>query len=124
VADSRNDGKADERDDFWDVDKLVPKRKGTTSSPFVSSDPVVDVDLPSPSLSTSSYSQEEKKLNITRSQSGTMEEESYSPEGATLIKRVTVKRYIDRYDFYDNFRKAALIYFDYKTPKSDFVEFF
>ena len=41
-----------------------------------------------------------------------------------MIKRVTIKRAIDKYDFYGNFRKAALIYFDYKVSKCEFLPFY
>ena len=58
-----------------------------------------------------------------KSQSRT-EEHSYVPERQGLIKRVIIKRYVDKYDFYGNFRKAALIYYDYKMPKCDFTPFY
>ena len=47
-----------------------------------------------------------------------------SDERGGLIKRVTVKRRVDKYDFYESFRKAALLYYDYYTDKCDFAEFY
>jgi len=52
------------------------------------------------------------------------DDETYVPEGYGLIRRVTVRRLRDRYDFYDNFRRAALLYFDCRGENCDFVPFY
>ena len=109
-----------ERDDFWDLDKLVPKKK-PSAFPFKTVSQVSEHTVPGSDTPPS----EERKLSFgtMKSQSRT-EEQSYVPERQGLIKRITIKRYVDKYDFYGNFRKAALIYYDYKMPKCDFTPFY
>lgn len=118
MSDNRND-----RDDFWDLDKLLPPKR-STMSPFATQSPIKNVDIPSsPSVSREDGSLERR---ITDRQSAFVmsEGESYSPEHHDFIKRVTVRRRLDKYDFYESFRKAAIIYFDYYTKKCDFVKFY
>ena len=108
-----------ERDDFWDIDKLVPRKK-TVVSPFVSRSTLKDHNVPGERAEKSA----DTKLSFTAMRSETTSvDETYSP-AHELIKRVTIKKYVDKYDFYDNFRKSALLYFDYKTEKCDFVPFY
>ena len=97
-----------ERDDFWDIEKLVPKKK-STSSPFLTRNVLTDYTV----KGEEKASDNERKLTFEplRRAEFTPEDSSYVPNGG-LIKRVTIKRYADKYDFYGNFRKAALIYYD------------
>ena len=117
-----------DRDDFWDISKLVPKKRGSLSH-FVSSDPVRDFTKAEKGAVTTPHTERtdaDRKLSLNEAR-GTRSEESetYTPEGDSLIKRVTVRHFIDRYDFYDNFRKSALIYYDYNpTAKAEFVQFY
>ncbi len=113
-------------DDFWDVSKLVPKKK-TTASRFSANEKISDVILDS--CENKKYSSDDKKLNFSLYQmsdktESSLKEYSYVPSFAKLIRKVTIKPSVDRFDFYDTFRKAALIYFDYKCPKCDFVPFY
>ncbi len=116
---------ADKYDDFWDVSKLVPKKTQRSIGQFATEPKVMDVviggDEDSGSsvrnISFDSYKAADEKLQ-------TRPEVTYSPEGHTLIRSVTVKPSVDRFDFYDTFRKAALIYYDYKCARSDFVPFY
>ncbi len=127
----------DKKDDFWDIDKLVPKKRASLS-PFVSSDPVRNYEAPVPeekkpvgsdgdgAVDGKGYTPEQRSLNIEGSK-GTRASEAftYIPDNMGLIKSVTVRHFIDRYDFYDNFRKSALIYYDYRpTAKAEFAPFF
>lgn len=106
-------------DDFWNIDMLIPKKKKQLSSfsasPVTVSHTVEGKDAP--------IREDRTRLTATVGMRSTADE-SYVPEGYGLIRRVTVKRYTDRYDFYDNFRKAALLYFDHKGEKCDFVPFY
>lgn len=107
------------RDDFWDIDKLVPKKK-TAMSPF-STPTLVTYEISGVQENSSG----ERKLTVLKDDSPTAaEERSYIPKDHGLIKRVTIRRAADKFDFYGNFRKAALIYYDYKTPKCDFVPYY
>ncbi len=120
----------DDRDDFWDVSKLVPKKRlpltQFSSSPKVRDISVSDVISDEAERKPSS---DERKIDFSLYESASdgrekREERSYTPTGNSLIKRVTIKPSLDRFDFYDTFRKAALIYYDYKCPRCDFVPFY
>ncbi len=110
-------------DDFWDIDKLVPRRSSSLS-PFATREAVTGYEAPVPKVDQTELPQrtnEERSLNFGVRES---EAESYTPSAMGLIKCVTVKRFIDKYDFYDSFRRSALLYFDYKTAKCEFAQFY
>ncbi|MBR2465839.1 MAG: TerB N-terminal domain-containing protein [Clostridia bacterium] len=120
-------GSFDEKDDFWDIEKLIPKKKSTLR-PFATK-PVTTVYEPDSQKPSDAVSGEASDRRLTFQKSEEVEnlplaDESYVPDGNRLIKRVTVKRTNDKYDFYGNFRKAALVYYDHKTEKCDYVPFF
>ena len=113
------------RDDFWDIEKLVPKKRSSLR-PFAtevrvsehSSSPAIDE-------SAATRAPSDRRLSFGESIGNKQAESaSYIPSGGGLIKCVTVKKYIDKYDFYDSFRKGALLYFDYNAPKCDFAQFY
>ncbi len=146
-----------DRDDFWDIDKLVPKKRGRLS-PFASSSPARDVEIPAKAESpardveipakaesptrdveiptdrsteagraedNTPRPESERRLGNTAQRTSSVEEFTYTPEGDGLIKSVTVRHFIDKYDFYDNFRKSALIYYDYRpTARAEFAQFY
>ena len=109
-----------DKDDFWAVEKLVPKKKPFLS-PFATSS---QVKVHTVEGEEGRDSSERKLTTVSRSQSIGGEVRTYYPEGHSLIKRVTIRKFIDKFDFYGNFRKAALVYYDYKTPKCDFVPYY
>ena len=134
----------DEKDDFWDLDKLVPKKRSASLSPFTTKPTVkdyyVDVNVSmnvnvnvsvnpgeprdDKALQTIDGRAEERKLTVTAQRAAEYgEERVYYPEN-TLMKSITVKRYKDKYDFYDNFRKAAILYYDCPGEKCDFAQFY
>ena len=119
----------EEKDEFWDLDKLIPKKKTATLSPFASRPTVSDYTSPAPSIDSSAAdndkdSSEERKLTIDcQKASDGLSERVYYPEN-TLIKRITVKKYAEKYDFYDSFHKAAALYFDCPGEKCDFAQFY
>ena len=112
-------GKYDDIDAFWDLGRIMPKKKKLTTfntSTTPKSHDIGGEDSPSP----------EQKLTLTLGDCGldNVEEKSYVPNRKGLIKEVTIRRWIDKYDFYGNFRKAALLYYDYKTDKCDFAPYY
>ncbi len=109
-----------ELDDFWDIDKLIPKKKKVIS-PFVTEKRTVTVTAEGEEDKSAS----ERKLSF-EGLSGLKEtqDEVYENGGGGLVRRVTIKRVADKYDFYGAFRKAALLYYDYKTDKCDFAPFY
>ena len=117
--------KKDDMDIFWDVSKLIPKKKPSASR-FSTSEKTTEITFNSAD-SEPRIAKDERKINfdafaIKSDDSG--EARSYAPQGSRLIKRVTIKPSRDRFDFYDTFRKAALIYFDYKCDKAEFAPFY
>ena len=110
-----------DRDDFWDIDKLVPKKK-PTMRPFVTKPVLSDYTVHG---DTQGGDPSERRLTVERGPEAiSIEEHSYEPTTRGLIKRVTIRKFSDRYDFYGNFRKAALVYYDYKTEKCDFAPYY
>ena len=118
-----------EIDDFWDIDKLIPEKyrststKGQINAPSRFSPERVTADVNIDGNKDHNDTADERKLSFTEP-SNSYEEEIYVPEGSTLIKTVKIRNYRDRYDFYDSFRKAALVYYDYSVPKCDYVSFY
>lgn len=115
--------KNNDRDAFWDIERLVPKRSSSLS-PFATKETVTTYESPAPRVNMTEPPQRtdaDRALNLG---AGESESESYTPSGMGLIKRVTIKKFIDKYDFYDSFRRSALLYFDYKTARCDFAQFY
>ena len=107
-----------EKDDFWDISKLVPKKEHTLTrfSSGQKTAPVTDGVPPSPK-------NEELRLTLTPSER-TYTEEEYTPADNPFIERVRIRHFSDRYDFYDSFRRAATLYFDVPGTRCDFVPFY
>ena len=113
-------GKYDDLDAFWDLGRIMPKKKKLTT--FNTSTTPKDHDIDGDTLLSS-----ERKLTITPMEGEALnqiEERSYVPKRKGLLKEVTIRRWVDKYDFYGNFRKAAMIYYDYKTEKCDFAPYY
>ena len=123
------DNRNDEKDGFWDIEKLIPKKKTATLSPFATKPAVKDYVAELSQPSNDSVEQAEKRRSeqtlsfagMKNSELG--DERVYYPEN-TLIKSITIKKYKANYDFYDNFRKAALLYFDCPGEKCEFAQFY
>ena len=122
------DERNNEKDGFWDIEKLIPKKKSATLSPFATKPAVKDytVELPASDKASSATQRnaEQQKLGLDSMRSAEYgEEKVYYPEN-TLIKSITVRKYKEKYDFYDSFRKAALLYFDCPGERCDFAQFY
>lgn len=112
------------KDDFWDIGKLLPKRSSARLSAFRTDTPVSTYEPPAEVDAAARPDSERKLTNISERGVRESEDTTYTPSGAGLVKRVTVKRTIDKYDFYDSFRKSALLYFDYNASRCDFAQFY
>lgn len=121
--------KNSERDDFWDLDKLMPKKKGAKLSPFVTKPTVADYSVSVPKTDiedkadTEKRAEERKLTGVSAAVSAETDDRIYYPE-ESLIKSITVRRYKEKYDFYDSFRKAAILYHDCPGTKCDFAQFY
>ena len=119
----------EEQDDFWDLDKLMPKKKSASLSPFITKPTVKNytADVPK-SVADDPIEQDtradERKLSFEgMSRIEETSDRIYYPENS-LIKSITVKKYREKYDFYDSFRKAAILYHDCPGEKCEFAQFY
>ena len=108
---------SDLKDDFWDIEKLLPKKKNTLS-PFSTQGKTVEFTV----SGEEPVSSDKNKITLVDSQDEKVSE-TYTLENS-FIKSVTVTKFPDKYDFYGNFRKAALLYYDFKTRECDFVAYY
>ncbi len=115
----------DEMDSFWDIEKLVPGKK--TLKPFAQEIKCTDYSKASDGSSAES---DEGSLKLSFSEmsrdpsDAKKRDREYTPNNNKFIKSVKITHSLDRYDFYGNFRKAALIYHDYKSERCDYVPFY
>ncbi len=118
--------KETDKDGFWDIEKLIPKRRSASLSPFasrpVTAEHTVAADSRAPAIA--SHPADERRLSSdTVRGCGETDDSTYYPENS-LIKSVTVKRYRNIHDFYDGFRRSAILYFDCPGTKCDFAQFY
>ena len=104
------------RDDFWDISKLSPSAKKPQPR-FKTERETVAYEV-----SGEEKSQESKLTLLGRG--ATAEDSTYAPLSNPLIRKVTIRRFIGGYDFYESFRKAALLYYDVIAEPSPFVSFY
>lgn len=109
---------SDKRDDFWDIEKLIPKKKSSLAT-FSTKEKTVDFII----AGDTEKNKDNNKLTLNSLPHEDEKSFTYKCESA-FIRTVTIKRFNDKYDFYGNFRKAALVYYDYKTSKCDFIPFY
>lgn len=98
-----NDRKRSEIDDFWAIEKLVPKKDKPFMSRPVFDTSAVDVDLPRPDTKGS---QKASAFKLTPTPPPTPEL-IYSPV-SPLIEQVKVFRWGNNYNYYEDFRRDAL----------------
>ncbi|MBR2930971.1 MAG: TerB N-terminal domain-containing protein [Clostridia bacterium] len=113
------------KDDYWNIERLVPKRRGL--SPFATREQVTgyESEAPEEAKKQDARADLERKLTIAPPEGQrAASSHSYTPGGAGLITKVTVKRFADKYDFYDSFRKAAELYYDVKGSPAEFAQFY
>ncbi len=109
---------SEEKDEFWDISKLVPKKKNTISS-FVTK-PI------SREFNVCGEKKDSKEQRLTENSvsphllSDTVKYERFD----SLLKSISVSRFAEKFDFYSGFRNAALIYFDMKADECEFEPFF
>ncbi len=129
---------SDDMDSFWSIDKLVPRKKSTGSTadmhdsgkktlkPFATEIKCSEISLNS--QKTQNTASGDGKLSFSHlvafSDTHKIADREYSPKDNKFIKGVKIIHSLDRYDFYGSFRKAALLYYDYKAPQCDYVPFY
>ena len=108
-------------DDFWDISPRIKKKNEPEMAPFSTKPMTVSVTDDTNQEGTSAT--DEVPLTAFGADRS-FEETVYEPENNPLIRRVSVRHYNDRYDFYDGFRKSALLYYDVKGSACEFVSFY
>lgn len=119
-----SDEKDKRRDDFWDVDKLVPKKKPL--KPFSTRPTMVDYGVQESPRRPNEYDNDRLKLTYSNATPAitTADDEVYSPAWSPFITAVKIKRRRDRYDFYDGFRKAAMLNYNIEGKRCDYTQFY
>lgn len=107
-----------EKDDFWDLSKIVPKAK-TDKTHFSGGVHISDFRT----AEAAKPADRAEKLSFS---SGAIKSttETYVPTDNPFIKEIRIIRYRGGYDFYDGFRKAALLYRDAPSSPCPFVPFY
>lgn len=109
----------DERDGFWDIGKLLPRRR-TAAPRFSSGDPVVGItDAKAPPREDAG----ERRLTPPPA-APAAEEHTYTPEGNPLLLSVTVRRTPGVYSFYEQFRREAVRELATEGAPSPYIPFF
>ena len=112
-----------DKDSFWSLDKLVPK-KNASMQRFATQPTVTDYVIESPNTSYEKNN-DQGRLSFTDN-SGEPErfpDKIYTPEKG-LLKKITVKHIPDKYDFHANFAKAAKLYYDFYTHECEFSKIY
>lgn len=112
-----------DKDDFWDIEKLVPKKRHSILAPFSTKEKVATVKINS-DADTDQVKNGNTRLTLNLDESKKDEKSEKYELSYGLIRSVTIRKIVDKYDFYGNFRKSALLYYEVKTGKCDFVPFF
>lgn len=107
-----------DRDEFWRIDKLVPKKK-TSMNTFSTKARTVEYSVPSePRPDPDRF-----KLTLGEGEIQRKADLTYTPTGG-LIKSVTVRHIPDRFDFHAGFWRAAHLYFDFQGSECDFAPYY
>ena len=107
-----------EKDDFWDLKKLMPTRKtrpNDVNSKANNMARVADYQI----HGTVKPNDECRFTTLADTRSV----DAYIPQNR-FIRKITLTAYKSGFDFYGAFRNAALLYFDFKAPKCDFVSYY
>lgn len=110
-----------DRDSFWDIEKLIPPKKSPSLHSFSTKEKTVEVVTEGGS---EGYSSDERKLTFPNMGVTSRRPDFVYEKQGGLIKRVTVKHLPDKYDFHANFVKAALLYYDFKGTPCEFAQYY
>ncbi len=123
----------DKLDDFWNIDSLVPKRR----SPAVFDDKhteATEIEIPTPDSSVAKESRSEKipensvikryiHPHTAESEKRKTPDVEYSPENS-LIHTVRLYSWSTVYPYYEQFRKAAIFYYNKTVQKASHEPYF
>ena len=110
-----------DRDSFWDIEKLIPSKKTVKLTTFSTKEKTVEVSTVGVD---EGIPKEERRLTLENMGATERKADRTYEKSRGLIKRVTVKHSPDKYDFHANFVKAALLYYDFKGAPCDFASYY
>lgn len=112
----------DNRDDFWDIDMLVPKKK--RALPFSHDISAVELEIP-PSNNMSQPSQENNKLTTSSASAPNVLVPDCEYEiKSGLVRRVKISKWSANYSFYEQFRTDAQNLHYANAKKVEYQPFF
>ena len=106
------------RDEFWKIDKLVPKKQ-TTMKPFSTKAKTVEYTIPSDTPNSDG----QFKLTVEGGIPEARADVCYTPSRG-LIKSVIVRHTPDKFDFHGGFLRAAHLYFNFRGSECDFAPYY
>lgn len=112
-----------EQDSFWDIEKLVPPKRGTLTH-FSSGQSLTAVTVPASPDAPCTSPSEGRLTVLSRDTVSDVCEHVYVPEYNPLLLRVTVRRSVGGHSFYEQFRRDAERYFDLPGRPAAYVPFF
>ncbi|MGM9642738.1 MAG: TerB N-terminal domain-containing protein [Eubacteriales bacterium] len=125
--DDKND-----RDDFWNIDLLVPKKRVAAVFDDRHTE-ATEIELPAPEKSEATARTEKIPSGgvikryihpyTAESEKPKTPDEEYKPENS-LIHTVRLYSWSSAYPYYENFRKAAIYYYNKTSPEVPPVSFF
>lgn len=114
-----------DRDDFWDIDLLVPKKRPTAVFDDRHTE-AAEIELPVPEKTAETARTEKipeggviKRYihpHTAESEKPKTPDEEYKPENS-LIHTVRLYSWSSAYPYYENFRKAAIFYYNKSSPE-------
>lgn len=127
-------GKKNSADDFWDIDKLLPKSKQSVKKPVYDTPATKKpglADVTSSSLSSSTAPRSEK-LHFDNFEPGTLPKKNTETKPKTvvyenfssLISKVEIVDWPSSYNYYEYFCKNAAYFYDKTALPCDRVPFF
>lgn len=106
----------DQRDEFWNIEKLAPNAK-KSHPPFKTERATTLYEIAGDAKA------EDNRITVL-GKGSVAEESTYVPLSNPLICKVTVRRFRGGYDFYESFRKAALLYYDVAAEPAPYASFY
>ena len=103
-------------DDFWDLGKLVPKKKRPTLESFIPSPPLADL-----GADDVAPTRAERTLHITRTCEKT---DTYHTADNLFLQDVTLETCSETYNLYHRFMDDARRYFDERGAETPYVRYF
>ena len=114
----------DERDRFWDLSDLIPRKKTPPIAPFSHAVSFSDVQTENGEAPDTVEPIGAGTLTFPDLPEQRQESVSYVPERNRLINRVTVTRFLGGYRFYEEFRRDALTNAALPGVPCDYVPFY